>query len=105
MANTLKTAKDPFQLPSIEVLREIEQKQNERAKAIRAKRREVSQDERSAAAEIIQRNYRGHRERRAIKGLALDSGTRWMEVCLISFRHPIFLQGGFANLFVGFEGW
>lgn len=83
MASTLKTAKDPFQLPSVEVLKEIEKKQNERAKAVREKRLAAAreEDERTAAAEMIQRNYRGHRTRRAMKGFSLDPGTRWMEVC------------------------
>lgn len=86
MAETVENAKDPFQLPSVEVLKEIEKKQDERAKAIREKRRGQGHvpDERSAAAEVIQRNYRGHRERRAMMGLGLDPGTRWMEVCMIS---------------------
>lgn len=91
MAETasLANAKDPFQLPSAEVLREIERKQDERAQAIRERRRrnhkgvkdDTDDGGRTAAAEIIQRNYRGHRERRAMKGFGLDPGTRWMEVC------------------------
>jgi hypothetical protein len=37
-------------------------------------------DERTHAATIIQRNYRGHRDRRALKGHGLDPSTRWLEV-------------------------
>jgi hypothetical protein len=40
----------------------------------------VTETERRAAAGIIQRNYRGHRTRRQMKGLGLDPSTRWMEV-------------------------
>lgn len=87
MADTLaaENAKDPFRLPSVEVLREIERKQDERAKAIRERRRKQSvkegggDEEKIVAAEIIQRNYRGHRDRRAMKGFGLDPSTRWME--------------------------
>lgn len=52
---------DSLLLPSPEVLRQIEKKQDEQARA----------------AEIIQRNFRGHRERRALKG---GEGGRWVEV-------------------------
>jgi hypothetical protein len=36
------------------------------------------------AARKIQRNYRGYRERRQLKGIGLDASARWAEVC--SFR-------------------
>ena len=39
----------------------------------------LSEDERTRAAELIQRNYRGHRERRALDGKGLDASTRWVE--------------------------
>lgn len=32
------------------------------------------------AAELIQRNYRGYRSRRQLRGMGLDSSTRWAEV-------------------------
>ncbi|OBT55785.1 hypothetical protein VE04_04283 [Pseudogymnoascus sp. 24MN13] len=34
---------------------------------------------RNAAAELIQRNYRGYRERRQMRGWGLDPGSRWVE--------------------------
>jgi hypothetical protein len=40
---------------------------------------EFENEERERAAEMIQRNYRGHRERRMMAGLSLDPGTRWKE--------------------------
>lgn len=33
----------------------------------------------SAAARVLQRTYRGHRERRQLRGLSLDPSTRWTE--------------------------
>ncbi|EME79650.1 uncharacterized protein MYCFIDRAFT_156905 [Pseudocercospora fijiensis CIRAD86] len=73
-------ARHPLDLPPPEQLREIERKQNERAAEIRARRRRESVvDERTKAAEVIQRTYKGHRDRRALKGYGLDSSTRWLE--------------------------
>jgi hypothetical protein len=40
---------------------------------------DMSSEERRKAAAIIQRNYRGHRERRALAGMTLDPSTRWVE--------------------------
>jgi hypothetical protein len=40
---------------------------------------ELSDRERHKAAELIQRNYRGYRERRQMKGLGLDPSSRWVE--------------------------
>lgn len=69
-------------LPSPEKLREIARRQDERALEIRAKRQRASTiDERTNAAQIIQRHYRGHQTRRELKGYALDPSTRWLEVC------------------------
>ena len=36
--------------------------------------------ERAAAAQLIQRRYRGYRERRQLNGFGLDSSSRWAEV-------------------------
>lgn len=36
--------------------------------------------EQEAAAQMIQRNYRGYRERRQLEGMGLDASTRWSEV-------------------------
>ena len=39
----------------------------------------LSEEERAKAAALIQRNYRGHRERRILAGMSLDPSTRWIE--------------------------
>ena len=39
----------------------------------------LTDEERARAAGIIQKNYRGHRERRILDGVSLDPGTRWLE--------------------------
>ena len=81
--------RDPFALPPPEVLREIAAKQDAKAKEIQARRKnelekqkthEKGVDERHDAAKVIQKNYRGYRERRALEGYGLDSSTRWIEV-------------------------
>jgi len=36
--------------------------------------------EQEQAAQMIQRNYRGYRTRRQIKGFGLDASSRWEEV-------------------------
>lgn len=79
--------RDTLALPPAEVLREIERKQNARAKEIRERRAAKKQSskpgldaERTNAAEVIQSAYRGHRERRALRGFSLDPSTRWIEV-------------------------
>jgi hypothetical protein len=36
--------------------------------------------EQTDAAQMIQRNYRGYRERRQLKGFGLDATARWHEV-------------------------
>jgi hypothetical protein len=40
---------------------------------------ELSDDEKTKAAALIQRNYRGYRERRRMQGLGLDPSSRWVE--------------------------
>jgi hypothetical protein len=40
---------------------------------------DLSNEERERAAGLIQRNYRGHRERRMLAGMSLDPSTRWVE--------------------------
>lgn len=84
-----KETKKGFELPDAETLREIERRQNEKAEEIQERRRrEIEGDKdggedaeaRGNAATIIQRNYRGHRARRALKGYGLDPSTRWLEV-------------------------
>lgn len=40
---------------------------------------DLSESERERAAGLIQRNYRGHRERRMLDGMSLDPSSRWVE--------------------------
>lgn len=70
-----------YELPSPEVLAEIAAKQDDRARELRAARSAKSQMEEEEAARVIQRNYRGYRERRQLKGMTLDPSSRWLEVC------------------------
>lgn len=73
--------KDPLALPPPEVLREIAAKQEAKAKEIRERRaQEKKGDERHDAAKVIQKNYRGYRDRRALSGYGLDPSMRWIEV-------------------------
>lgn len=75
--------KDPLGLPSPEVLQQIAEKQDARAKERkqRLQKLQIPQgDDRSAAAKLIQKNYRGYRTRRALQGHALDANARWIEV-------------------------
>jgi hypothetical protein len=84
-----KKSSDPLVLPGPDVLAEIARKQDARAAEIRAARaaRRHSKDGGSAseeqsrknAAMLIQRNYRGHRTRRAMEGRGLDPSVRWIE--------------------------
>jgi len=74
-------------LPPPEKLREICEKQEATAKEIRERRaRELNHGEKQEneeqrhAAEVIQKSYRGYRDRRALKGWGLDPSTRWLEV-------------------------
>ena len=73
---------EPLTIPPPEVLRDIERKQAERRKEILERRRKQDShlDDEAKAARVIQRHYRGHRERRATKGYGLDPSTRWLEV-------------------------
>ena len=77
---------DPLVLPAPEVLAEIARKQEARAAEIRAARAArrrskdgEEQDREKKAAVVIQRNYRGHRTRRAMEGRGLDPSVRWIE--------------------------
>lgn len=40
---------------------------------------ELSDEERTKAAALIERNYRGYRERRQMRGMGLDPSRRWIE--------------------------
>lgn len=81
--------RDPLALPPPDVLKAIEDRQNERAQQIKEKRRkeifaavteEIEDGRRRHAAELIQRNFRGYRDRRVLKGRGIDPDTRWMDV-------------------------
>ena len=80
---------DLLALPSPEVLRNIAAKQDARAQIIRTRRAQESQlkssvsnnsNQEAAAAQVIQRNYRGYKERRELKGWGVSGGDRWLEV-------------------------
>lgn len=82
-------AGDPLALPAPEVLAEIARKQDAREAEIRAARAQRRQSKsvansedqsRRRAAVTIQRNFRGHRTRRAMQGFSTDPSTRWIEV-------------------------
>ncbi|KAB8304178.1 hypothetical protein EYC80_003597 [Monilinia laxa] len=70
-------------MPPLEVLQKINHVQEQKEVDAIAKRLgddpNLSEDERRKAAVLIQRNYRGHRERRILEGKRLDAGTRWVE--------------------------
>ncbi|KAI7058537.1 hypothetical protein KC327_g15855, partial [Hortaea werneckii] len=77
---------DPLALPSPEKLKEIAAKQDAQAQKIRERRAaqaharaSVATERRTNAAELIQRNYRGYRQRRQMQGYAIDPSTRWLE--------------------------
>lgn len=42
--------------------------------------RHETDDKQEHAAQMIQRNYRGYRERRQLQGIGLDASARWAEV-------------------------
>lgn len=77
---------DSLETPSREVVQRIaavqEKKEVENIKrrlSMQASGDEMNESERLKAAELIQRNYRGHRERRMLNGMSLDPSTRWVE--------------------------
>ena len=74
--------RDRYALPSPDVLRDIATKQDAKAEERREQRRQKTFDEKDHAARLIQKNYRGYRARRALKGYGLDPDTRWIEVWL-----------------------
>ena len=70
----------PLRIPDVQELREIAAKQDAKKKEIDAARKTQDVGQEQQAAERIQRNYRGYRTRRQLKGIGLDSSTRWIEV-------------------------
>lgn len=81
---------DSLHCPTAEMVEHISAVQEQKEKEVIQRRlsqhvaesgqgRSVSDTERESAAGLIQRNYRGHRERRMLNGLSLDPSTRWVE--------------------------
>jgi hypothetical protein len=86
LAKSHKEYLDRLEMPSKEEIERIAQVQEEKeVEAIkkrlseRGEKREGSEEDRRKAAELIQRNYRGHRARRILEGKTLDASTRWVE--------------------------
>jgi hypothetical protein len=50
------------------------------AQDVAARESDMGTDEQKQAAQVIQRNYRGYRERRQLQGMGLDASARWTEV-------------------------
>ncbi|KAK8181882.1 uncharacterized protein BKA78DRAFT_326942 [Phyllosticta capitalensis] len=75
--STSSPASADLPVPPKEQLRAIAKAQDEKHHALRAK---GDHGEEEVAAKLIQRNYRGYRERRQLEGLRLDASTRWIEV-------------------------
>ena len=53
---------------------------------VESQKKEDIERQRSAAAQTVQKNYRGYRARRELRGLSLDPSSRWMEVSMV-FHH------------------
>lgn len=69
-----------YELPPAEQLRELAIRQDAKEKEVREARIKRTTSEHQAAAELIQRNYRGYRARREIKGYSLSPSQRWAQV-------------------------
>lgn len=79
-------------LPSPEALRVIAEKQDARAREIAVRRKEERQRlqdargadaeaaQKSDAARLIQKNYRGYRDRRQLRGYDIESSARWQDL-------------------------
>lgn len=50
------------------------------AQDVAGRKSDTGTDEQKQAAQMIQRNYRGYRERRQLQGMGLDASARWAEV-------------------------
>ncbi len=82
---------DRLVVPPPEALRDLAEKQDARARELAEKRRQSREspedEQRDNAAKVIQKNFRGYRARREIRGYGLDPSTRWMEVFKLLGRH------------------
>ncbi|CZT09453.1 uncharacterized protein RAG0_14217 [Rhynchosporium agropyri] len=69
-----------LEVPTTEMVQRIAEVQERKEEEIMQRLSGVvNHEEREKAAGVIQRNYRGHRERRMLNGLSLDPSTRWAE--------------------------
>ena len=85
-----QAAKEALALPPPEVLQEIAARQDAKAREIAERRRKEQQkqftdgntsaNQQDTAARLIQKNYRGYRQRRQLEGYGVDPDTRWMEL-------------------------
>lgn len=93
-SQALETHGSHLVVPPPETLRLIAEKQDAKAAEIATRRREERERkeqkqhekqgspslERNAAAELIQKNYRGYRTRRQLRGYGLDPSSRWVQL-------------------------
>jgi len=74
---------DSLETPTHEMVEKISEVQERKEEEVMTKNLkqnpELNDEEREKAAGLIQRNYRGHRERRMLAGFSLDPSTRWVE--------------------------
>lgn len=75
---------DSLEVPTLDMVEHIAEIQERKEEEIMAKRLSqengtLNPEERTKAAQVIQRNYRGHRERRMLRGMSLDPSRRWIE--------------------------
>ncbi|KAF4538442.1 IQ motif EF-hand binding site [Lasiodiplodia theobromae] len=69
-----------LQVPSKDELEAIARRQDAKREAVQAAKSQGQRDEEeAAAAALIQRNYRGYKQRRELAGMGLDASTRWVE--------------------------
>ncbi|KAF4309684.1 hypothetical protein GTA08_BOTSDO02616 [Botryosphaeria dothidea] len=68
-----------LQVPSRDELEAIARRQDAKHAAMQAAKSQGQRDEEEAAAALIQRNYRGYKQRRELAGMGLDPSTRWVE--------------------------
>jgi hypothetical protein len=75
---------DSLETPTHEMVEKISSVQEKKEGEVMQRNLEennpgLNEEERARAAGLIQRSYRGHRERRMLAGFSLDPSTRWME--------------------------
>ncbi|KAL0257384.1 hypothetical protein SLS55_008195 [Diplodia seriata] len=72
-----------LQVPSQDEIQAIARRQDAKRAAMQATKSQDQRDEEEAvAAALIQRNYRGYKQRRELAGMGLDPSTRWVEYWL-----------------------